>query len=229
MELKEAIASRYSARAFLDRPVSLAAVQRILEGAAQSPSGGNLQPWHVDVLAGPALKALIAEVVDKLPTQPKGEPPEFPIYPEKLKEPYRTRRFECGEDLYAAIGIPREDRPARLRQFARNLECFGAPVALFFSLDRTMGVNQWAHLGMMMQTVMLLAREEGLDTCAQEAWSVWHETVARHIDLPPERQFFCGMALGYADEAAPINQWRTRRAELSEWTRFHGFSEATPE
>lgn len=223
MELTDAIASRYSARAFLPEAVSSQVVERILQRAAQAPSGGNLQPWHVYGLSGSALSALIDEVAAKLPGNPRGEPQEYAVYPEKLHEPYRSRRYRCGEDLYASIGIPREDKMGRLMQFANNLNCFGAPVCLFFTIDRKMGKNQWAHLGMYMQTVMLLARQEGLHSCAQEAWSVWHQTVQRHLQLPPELMLYCGMALGYADDDAPINQWRTERAPSSEWLTLKGF------
>lgn len=220
MNVYDAIARRYSARAFTDRPVPLSSVKKILTAASRAPSGGNCQPWYVDVLTGEALQKLVSAVGKRL-TQP--DETEYPVYPPKLGEPYRTRRFECGEALYAAINIPREDRMARLRQFAKNTQLFGAPVGLFFSIDRNMGPNQWAHLGMYMQSIMLLAPEEGLDTCPQEAWSAWHTTISQHLGLPPERMFYCGMALGFADSEHPINQWRTERAPLDEVARFHGF------
>ncbi len=225
MELTEAVASRYSARAFKSTPVSKDTIDRLLTRSAQSPSGGNLQPWHVYALSGSPLSALIDDVASRLPQNPGGEPSEYSVYPDKLKEPYRTRRYRCGEDLYASIGIGRDDKMGRLMQFAKNLDCFGAPVCLFFAIDRCMGQNQWAHLGMFMQTLMLLAREEGLHSCAQEAWSVWHETVARHIALPPELMLYCGLALGVADDQAPINQWRTDRAPLDQWATLKGFDQ----
>lgn len=220
MKVAEAVAARFSARAFLDRPVPLATVRRILDRARQAPSGGNLQPWQVSVVAGRPLQALIGRVRGRAAEVPQGEPREYEVYPPDLHEPYRTRRYHCGEDLYAALGIPREDKPARLRQFAKNLSAFGAPMVLFFSIDRAMGRNQWAHLGMFMQTVMLLAVEEGLATCPQEAWSAFHRTVAEFIGLPDEQLFYCGMAVGYADPDDPVNQWRTGRAPLEDIARF---------
>ena len=124
-----------------------------------------------------ALAELKERVRASLAANPAGEGTEFPVYPPALGEPWRGRRFASGEQLYAALGIPREDRPARLRQFARNFELFGAPVGLFFSIPRHFGPPQWAHLGMFMQNVMLLAEERGLATCAQEAWALVHKTV----------------------------------------------------
>ena len=223
MNVSEALASRMSCRAFLPTPVPEATVRSILDAAKQSPSGGNLQPWRVYALAGEPLKEFLALVRGKLPMNPRGEGSEYDIYPTGLWEPYRSRRFKCGEDMYATIGVTRDDKFARLLQFARNYEFFGAPVGLFFCLDRRMGPPQWSDLGMYMQSVMLLAREHGLHTCAQEAWSVWYRTVGEFLKLPPELMLFSGMALGYRDESAPINALRTDRAPLEEFAELRGF------
>jgi nitroreductase len=219
----DAVLGRRSTRAFVDRPVAAETVAEILEIAARAPSGGNLQPWHVDVLAGEALAALKEKARVSLAARPAGEGTEFAVYPPALAEPWRGRRFASGEQLYAAIAIPREDRPARLRQFAGNYDLFGAPVGLFFSIPRAFGPPQWAHLGMFMQTIMLLAQERGLSTCAQEAWALLHETVESHLNLPQDRLFYCGMALGFADEDHPINAMRTPREPLEGFATFAGF------
>jgi nitroreductase len=223
MHVRDAVASRFSCRAFLPSPVPLATVRDILDRAARAPSGGNLQPWQVRVLAGAPLEDLKARVRPHAPANPHGEGAEYRIYPDPLKEPYNERRYEVGALLYRAIAIPREDRPARYRQYARNFEFFDAPVGLFFSIDRTMGPPQWSDLGMFVQTVMLLARGEGLHTCGIEAWTHWHKTVSTYLDLPNEQMLFCGMALGYADPAAPINQWRAPRADVDSFAIFSGF------
>jgi len=220
MKVSEAVAGRFSARAFLKQEVAPEQIRRILERARQAPSGGNLQPWHVYAVTGKSLEELKQLIRARQADFPRGEPPEYNVYPPDLHEPYRSRRYQCGEDLYAAIGIPREDRPARLRQFARNLEGFGAPMVLFFSIDRVMGNSQWVHLGMFMQTIMLLAVEEGLHTCPQEAWSAFHGTVSGFLNMPDDQLFYCGMALGYADMSHPINQWRTGRASLPDIACF---------
>ena len=221
--VSEAVAARRSVRAFLPRPVEQKLVEEILALAARAPSGGNLQPWHVDVLAGESLEALKTKVREAFARRPGGEGLEFTIYPSPLPEPWRGRRFASGEALYAALGIPREDKPARLAQFARNYDLFGAPVGLFFSIDRLFDRPQWAHLGMFMQNVMLLAEERGLATCPQEAWAAVHGTVAAHLGLPEDRIFYCGMALGHADPEAPINTLRTERVQLEDFATFRGF------
>ncbi len=218
MDVSQAVANRMSVRAFKPDPVPAGLVREILEAAHRAPSGGNLQPWRVYALAGEPLaqfKALVAQT----PMQAT----EYDVYPPDLWDPFRTRRFQCGEDLYASIGIPREDRGARLKQLAKNTAFFGAPVGLFFCLDRKLGPPQWADVGMFMQSLMLLAVERGLDTCAQEFWARYPRTVAEFVGLPEDHMVFSGMALGYRDQAHPINGWRTRRDPFDAWAEMRGF------
>ena len=217
MNVSNALESRSAVRAYLDKPVPADLLREILVAAARSPSGGNLQPWHVWALAGDHLRRFKATVAERSRANPMGEGAEYKIYPDNLAEPYRTRRFTNGEDLYRALGIPREDKAARLRQFAKNFDFFGAPVGLIFAIDRQMEPGQWADLGMYMLAVMLLAQEHGLSTCPQEAWAVWHKTFREFVDLPPNLMVFAGMAVGYADTAHPVNSWRSDRAPASEF------------
>lgn len=225
MDVSEAVAGRISVRAYRPDPVPEATVREILDLARKAPSGGNLQPWRVWALAGDDLEALKTKVRARLAEAPTGEPVEYDVYPKGLWEPFRSRRFQCGEDLYATIGVTREDRFGRMAHVMRNFEFWGAPVGLFFLIDRRLGPPQWADLGMFMQTVMLLATERGLSTCAQEAWAIWPRTVSEHLGAPEDLMLFAGMALGYADEAAPINALRTRRDPLEEVAEFRGFSD----
>ena len=225
MKVTEAIDSRMSCRRFLDTPVPAGLVRQMLETAKRAPSGGNLQPWFVHALTGAPLAELLALVRAKVAAHPMGEGTEYNIYPPDLKEPYRSRRHKVGEDLYAILGIARDNKPGRLAQYARNFELFGAPVALFFSVDRAMGSDQWADIGMFMQNIMLLAREHGLHTCPQEYWAGWYRIVGDYLKLPPERMLFCGMALGYRDESAPVNRLRTDRAPLAEFATLAGFAD----
>jgi nitroreductase len=223
MDVRDAVASRYSCRAFLPTPVPEAIVREIVERGARSPSGGNLQAWRVYAIAGARVEALKALLAPRMGELPKGEGGEYQIFPTGLKEPYRCRRFAVGEQLYRAIGVVREDRPARYRQYAKNFQFFGAPVGLFFAIDRTMLPAQWADLGGFIQTVMVLARAYGLDTCPQEVWITWQHTMRAFLDLPSDMMLFCGMALGYADSSATINSWRSIREPLDAFATFDGF------
>ena len=219
MNVTEAVDRRVSVRAFKPDPVPGALVREILEAAHRAPSGGNLQPWRVHAIAGEPLETLKAKVAANL----AGEEPEYDVYPPNLWDPFRTRRFECGEDLYASIGIPREDKAGRLQQLFKNTQFFGAPVGVFFSLDRNLGRPQWADVGMYMQTVMLLAVERGLATCAQEFWARYPKTVGECLKLPDDHMLFSGMALGWPDDTAPINSLRTRRDPFDVWCSMEGF------
>jgi nitroreductase len=223
MTVSEAVLGRHSVRAFLDRPVDRSLVEEILDIARRAPSGGNLQPWRVDIVAGTPLLDLKARVQASLVGGPRGEGTEYPVYPTDLVDPWKDRRSKVGEQLYEAIGISRDNRPARLRQFAKNFELFGAPVGLFFSIPRSFGLPQWAHLGMFINNVMLLAVERGLGTCPQEAWAAMHRTLADLLDLPDGWMIYCGMALGYPDEAHPINGWRSEREPVDGFGMFRGF------
>ncbi len=223
MNVCDAVASRYSCRAFLPTPISEQVVRDILERAARAPSGGNLQPWCVHALAGTKLEELKARVRARPEMLPRGEGAEYDIYPRDLKEPFEMRRRQVGAALYQSIGVTRDDRPGRYRQYARNFEFYGAPVALLLFIDRGMGPPQWSDLGGYIQTVMLLAREHGLHSCGLEAWTHWHKTVYSLLDIPPDFILFCGLALGHEDQDAPINQWRASREPLSTYATFSGF------
>ena len=224
MKVSEALKTRITCRAFLDREVPEATVRQIREEAKYAPSGGNLQPWHAYVITGERLKEFLAIIAEKQKTNPFGDgDTEYDIYPKGLTEPYKARRFKCGEDMYATIGVPREDKEGRMKQFMRNFTFFDAPVAMFFAIDRQMGLGQWSDLGMFIQSLMLVAREHGLHTAPQEAWAIWHKTVSEFLDMPEELMLFCGLGLGYMDETAPINHLRTDRAPLEEFATLSGF------
>jgi len=217
MNVSEALATRKSIRAFRPDPVPRAVVEEILRKAARAPSGGNLQPWKVHVLLGAARDELVRRTKERMAVNPRGGVPEYHIYPPELTEPYKTRRFRVGEAMYATMNIPREDKMGRLAQFVRNWEFFGAPVGLIFSIDRQMQQGQWSDLGGFLQSIMLLAREYGLSTCAQEAWAPFHEVIRDYLNVPPEEMIFCGMAIGHADDSAAINSLVSERAPMSEW------------
>ena len=219
--VSEAVTTRRSMRAFSDKPVDGALVRRLLDVARWSPSGGNLQPWHVTVLSGgplEELKRIMRVKPDGFVNSPEGA--GYEIYPPDLPEPYKTRRSRCGEMMYATMNIARTDKAARLGFVAGNFVFWNAPVGMFFSLGRRMGPPQWSDLGMYIQTLMLLAREAGLHTCPQESWTNWHRTIGAYLALPADRILFCGLALGYADESAPVNTLRTERAPLQEFADF---------
>ena len=216
MDVTEAVYSRKSIRAFLDKAVDDSLIKELLEKASRAASGGNLQPWKIYVING---KTMISfHKFQSEWTEP--ETPAYAIYPENLKEPYKTSRYEVADDMYSLLGIEREDKEARFKQVLKNYEFFGAPAAFFCFVDRQMGRPQWSDLGMFLQTFMLLAREAGLDTCPQEAWAMKQESVTTFVEAPDELMLFCGMAIGYQDESEKVNELRTSRRPIEDWTVF---------
>ncbi|WP_027014970.1 nitroreductase [Comamonas composti] len=218
MNVEQALQARHSVRAFLPRVPDAATVSDLMEKAAQAASGGNMQPWRVLALTGEPLAEVLAAVA-------AAEPEESSIsYPPQLWEPYRSRRFENGEDLYRSIGIGRDNKPARLEQLARNGRFFGAPVGLFVAMEQRMGPAQWMDLGIYLQSFMLLASAKGLATCAQGFWRRYSNLLAERLELPQGYQIAVGMALGYEDCSAPINSWRSSRASMEQWGELKGFA-----
>ena len=223
MTVTEALKRRISIRQFLPDPLDEGLVREILDVARWAPSGGNLQPWRVIAVAGDERQAVVQLAESASASYYSGTKDGRPVYPRDLWEPYRTRRFKVGEDMYALLGIPRSDREARLAQWARNYEFFGAPVGLFFVIEERMGHAQWAHLGMLIQSVALAAVERGVGSCMQESWSSLRGPLKTHFNLAADEMVYCGMALGFPDPAARINELRSERAAVEEFTVFRGF------
>jgi nitroreductase len=219
MNVTEALKARISIRAFKPDPIPETLVREIIDVARYAPSGGNLQPWKVIAVAGAERDAVSALARANLP----GLEDDRPVYPANLWEPYRTRRFKVGEDMYALLNIPRENKAARLMHLAQNFDFFGAPVGLFFTIDRRMGHGQWAHLGMFMQSVALAALERGVQSCMQEAWARMRAPLHARFGLDEQDMIYCGMALGYADMTKPVNMLRSDRAPVDEFATFRGF------
>ncbi|WP_329565019.1 nitroreductase [Streptomyces sp. NBC_01361] len=218
MDVYEAVTSRRAVRGFTDRHVPREVLDRVLSAAAWSPSGSNIQPWHAYVLTGGPLAELKKRAGERLAAGDPWDEPEYEQYPLALKSPYHERRSDFGEQRYGALGIAREDLEARQRAASANWDCFGAPAALFCYIDRDMGPAQWADVGMYLQTVMLLLRAEGLNSCPQMAWAKFHRTVAEVLSPPDELMLFCGMSIGFED--VTVSDARTGRAPLDETVTF---------
>lgn len=220
----EAIRTRRSVRAFTAEPVPRAVVASILDIASRAPSGSNIQPWKVYAVAGAPRDALSDELrAAHFDGGAKDGVGEYNYYPTQWFEPYLGRRRTLGWGLYGLLGIAKGDKEAMARQHARNYDFFGAPVGLFFTLDRRMELGSWLDLGMFMENVMIAARGFGLDTCPQAAFIAHHGIVRRHLGIPDTEILASGMALGHADPEAPENRLETERAPVEEFARFTGF------
>ena len=212
MEVSQAVKQRKSIRGFLPNPVEDEVLSTLLEKSSRAPSGGNVQPWRIYVINGSRMDDFKTHLANFSLSES-----EYPIYPPKLVEPYRTNRFVLGEEMYKLLEIPREDKVARLANMSKNYDFFGAPAAFFCFIDRSMGAAQWSDLGMFLQTFMLLAEEAGLGTCPQEAWAMHHQAVSEFVSAPENEMIFCGMSIGYPDWEQPVNSLESKRMPLEQW------------
>jgi nitroreductase len=220
MNVAEAVATRRSIRAFADKPVPLEIVRRILDQARMAPSGCNFQPWEAVVLTGAPLKALQTALLAAAPDDPMDYDFSAPGQVEK----YKARLAAVGAAMYGAMGIGRGESDLRQDFAQANLTSFGAPVLLLCHFPRAIAKEaQWSDVGMWLQTIMLLVRGEGLDSCPQEYMGMYGRTIKRELGLPEDHILFCGIAIGWRDDDAPVNGFARERVPLDEQVKFMGF------
>jgi nitroreductase len=217
-----AIRSRHSVRRFLPTPVSKALVSELLELAARAASSTNLQPWRVYALAGEAKAAVSRAIMDKF-SRGESDGRELDYYPAHWAEPWTSRRRKLGYDLYALLGISRDDKGARAVQTGRNFLFFDAPVGFIFTIDRDLGRGMLLDYGMFLGNLMTAARVRGLDTCAQAFFADYHVTLRQALGIGENEMILCGMSLGYADRDAPENTLVSDREPVASFTDFRGF------
>ena len=221
-----AIDSRMSARAFLPTPVPRETLEHLLALASRAPSGTNTQPWKVYVLQGASRDRLVAKVCrahDAIRANPElaaQYQEEYAYYPEKWVSPYIDRRRENGWGLYGLLGIGKGDKDKMHAQHQRNFKFFDAPVGLMFTLDRVMGRGSLVDYGMFMQNLMVAARGHGFHTCPQAAWNGFASIILPHIGAGADEMLVCGMSLGYADESALVNTFRTPRVSPQDFSTW---------
>jgi len=223
-DVDRVIAGRRSIRAYLPTSVPPGRIEELLRVAARAPSGNNIQPWRVHVVAGAQRDAIVDAVCAAFDAADGSHRAEYAYYPAEFFEPYLGRRRRNGWGLYSLLGIGKGDRARMHAQHRRNFRFFGAPVGLFFTIDRRLGQGSWIDYGMFLQNVMLAAEARGLATCAQAAWNDYHRVIADILGLAPHEQLVCGMALGYADPRALENSLVTERAPVEDFVVLHDAS-----
>ena len=217
MNVTQAITERHSIRRFLSQEVPSDTIKKILNDASRAPSGTNTQPWKVTCVTGKKKQQLSTAINDAIKNDQANL--EYQYMPSKLREPYLSRKRKIGYTLYELYGIARDDYPARKQAMLRNFEFFGAPVGLFFTMDRDLLYGSWLDMGMFMQNVMILARAHGLESCPQQAWCEFGPTVHKVLEIPEEEIIISGMSLGYAAKA-PENTLISERADVDEFAIF---------
>ncbi len=219
MQFEDTIVKRKSTRAYLNKPVEAEKIQRVLELARHAPSGVNTQPWQVAVVQGNTKQKLDEQLEQAFRSGRKSEL-DYQYYPTSWKEPFKSRRKACGLKMYSALNISREDKQRQKDQWAANYRAFDAPVALYFFVDAIAEKGTFLDYGMFLQSVMLAAVAQGLATCPQAALAEYPDIVKDILGYDKERVLICGMALGYEDESAAVNRYRTDREDYSAFTRF---------
>jgi len=216
----DALNTRITVRKFLNTPVPNDVLQRILTASLRSPSGGNLQPWKLHVMTGSTLQAF-KDKAEKITLAGKMEEPTYPAYPSPLWEPQRSWRYKLGEDMYGLVGIPRDNKMGRLVWLAQNAKFFDAPVGIIITGHKQLDMPQHLDVGIYLQSLMLLAREEGLHTAPQGWWRNWSSVCHEFLDIPDDEEVLVGCSLGYGDPDADVNKLYADRAALDDVVKFY--------
>ena len=214
-----AITTRRSVRRFLPERVPRAAVEEILAVASRAPSGTNMQPWRVHVLAGERKQALSDALLRAHRDEQDVHTEEYRYYPTAWYEPYLGRRRRIGWDLYGLLGIGADRQGGNAPPARTQLPFFDAPVGLIFTIDRGLEKGSWLDYGMFLQNVMVAARARGLDTCPQVSFQKFHRVIERELSLAADESVICAMSLGYGDPDAPENRLVTDRAPVAAFAR----------
>ena len=216
--LKEITDQRRSIRAYLSKVVPKKIIDEIFTVSSRAPSNCNIQPWLVHIVSGKVLEHLR----DILPKKFSSGDITFDFpYDGKYEGVYRERQFASAKAVYDSIGITREDREQRQKQFMRNFTFFGAPHVAFFFLPEPFGLREAADLGMFSQTVMLNLTAFGLGSCPQTALSFHADCIRETLSIDKSNKLLFGLSFGYPDQDSPVNACKTERASLDDLVTYH--------
>ena len=211
-------AERRSIRAYQARPVADSLLREVLTLARQAPSGANLQPGSFILVQGGARQRLTADLTHGWRSGAQ-EPEDYSYFPTPMPMSLRRRQVAAAKALYGSIGIAQEDRAGRDQQFEQNFRFFDAPVALIATIHGDFGSGGYMDFGMTLYGLMLAAQSKGLATCAIGALASYPGLIRRSLDLDNNSKIVCGIALGYADADAAVNQTVTERCALDQYFR----------
>ena len=218
MSVITTLEKRYSARAYLDTPVSQTLLETIFAQAQRAPSNCNVQPWQTCVVSGEKKEALKGELLNVVMSGASPNP-DFNWLP-KYEGVHRDRQFGSANALYSSIGVTREDKRGRQMAMVRNWQFFDAPHVAFFTMDKYLDIMGAVDLGIYAQTLTLILNEHGISSCMQGALGQFPDPIKKALNLPEERGILFGMSFGYADEEAPVNKTRTDRESLENAVAF---------
>lgn len=212
------VAERRSIRAYQNKLVADSLLGEVLTLARQAPSGANLQPGSFISVVGAARQRLTADLTHAW----RGgahEPEDYTYFPSPMPMTLRRRQVAAAKALYGSIGVAQEDRAGRDLQFEQNFRFFDAPVALIATINGDFGSGGYMDFGMTLYGLMLAAQSQGLATCAIGAMASYPGLIRRSLSLDANSKIVCGIALGYADADAAVNQTVTERCTLDQYFR----------
>jgi len=211
--------ARFSCRAYLPTPVALPTIRSILDVARASASWCNVQPWDELVIAsGARTEAFRQALAAHARAHPEGDS-DIP-FPEAYRGVYQERRRSAGYQLYAALGIAREDHARRAQQAFENFHLFGAPHVAIVTVPQALGPYGAVDAGGFVCAFMLAAQAHGVATTAQAALALHAGFIRRWFGIADDRAMVCAIAFGYADRQHPANSYRTERAPVDTLARF---------
>jgi nitroreductase len=220
MTVREALAARHSSRAYRQQRVSGDLLLGIIEAATRAPSWGNTQPWEIFVAAGDSLNAIRAAFLENLERHATPNPEYGPIesWPPHVLQRYNDRIA----GLCAALGVDPTDPAAQEAAAQSQMSFFGAPAVIF--LCSHPGLEPWSlfDLGLLAQSIMLVAAEEGLSTTPAFSSVSFPDVIRRELDIPAEYKLVLGIAIGYEVEDNPANTCRSERRPIAEAVRIKG-------
>jgi nitroreductase len=221
MDLTECVLTRKSVRAYRRTPVPKELITRILDEARRSPSCANTQPWEFAVFGGVVMEEMRKAYQERFLSGGAANP-EIPYPFMAWPEPYRSRRLALSKKQHLLLGID-PDNSEQVKQFwLRGYGFFGAPNGMIIYIAESLPVWSILDVGLVLQTILLLAHHYGLGCCAQLQMVAYPDIIRRLIKIPPSKKIVVGVAIGYQDESDILNQSMTDRVDLVEMVTWHG-------
>ncbi len=219
----EALNNRSSKRAYLPKPVPREIQEKILNAAAMTPSGANMQPWKVLAVNNTELLKKVGDAVISKMDDGITNDQFIQYYPVKWVNPYKKRRIVTGSNLYKLMEVDRKDNDTRIEMWKDNFRWFGAQTVFFIftdkaNIDGAEGVL--LDCGAYMQSIMLAAQEFGVDSCPQGSTTEFGRVISKELDMPENLSLLYSVVLGYEDKDAKINTYQPARVSLEETVTF---------
>jgi len=226
MELKQAMQERRSIRGFKKDPVPRALLEEVIALANRAPSSMNTQPWHLHVLTGEPLEKVREGNSTRML---QGVPPVREISDHgAYAGVHRDRQVGIAKQLFAAMGIERDDKERRKDWVMRGFRQFDAPVSIVVCFDKSLDDNGTiAHfdLGAVTYGLVLAAWSMGLG-CVINGQGIMQSPVVReHAQIPDDQVIMTCVAMGWPDEDFSANAVVSTRRPVEEVTRFVGFDD----